>query len=115
MTSVFILIFVSIITEALTEWVKTAIPSIADQTKIIYPITAVFGIFIAVCTGADIFAVVGVACTVPYAGIVTTGILCSRGSNYIYDIMSKITTSKKDSKQFEKDEVSESDKKEAQG
>ena len=101
MNSIMILLTVSIITEGVTEWVKLTYPAIKDRTPIIYTVTAILGIGVALLTGADIFSALGIATKVPYAGQVLTGILCSRGSNYVYDLMSRISTAKDPKEQTE--------------
>ncbi|MBR2579272.1 MAG: hypothetical protein IKE41_03970 [Clostridia bacterium] len=45
------------------------------------------GIFIAVAYKIDLLKLVSIESDIPYVGSVLTGILFSRGSNYIYDIL----------------------------
>lgn len=49
------------------------------------------GVIIALAYRIDLFDIAGLAATIPYVGTVLTGILLSRGSNYIYEIIKKIT------------------------
>ena len=53
-------------------------------------LSLVFGIFIAVAYKIDLLKLADIESEMPYIGSILTGILISRGSNYIYDLMSKI-------------------------
>ena len=50
----------------------------------------VIGILIAIGSQVDLFVVIGVPMVVPYLGFVLTGILISRGANYVHDLLGKI-------------------------
>jgi hypothetical protein len=50
----------------------------------------VVGLIIAFVTGADLLALTGLPVKVPYVGIVLTGILISRGANFVHDAISVI-------------------------
>ncbi len=54
----------------------------ADQ---VYAI--ILGIIVCLGTGVDIFALVGIPMKIPYLGMVLTGVLASRGSNVMHDII----------------------------
>jgi hypothetical protein len=41
--------------------------------------------------GADLFKVVGITFAWPWVGVVLTGILGSRGANYLSDLLGKIS------------------------
>lgn len=49
------------------------------------------GIVIAVAYRLDIAAYFNLTSQIPYVGCVLTGILLSRGSNYVFDLISKFT------------------------
>ena len=53
-------------------------------------LSLVFGIFIAVAYKIDLLKLADIESEMPYIGSILTGILISRGSNYVYDLMSKI-------------------------
>ena len=53
-------------------------------------LSLVFGIFIAVAYKIDLLKLADIESAMPYIGSILTGVLISRGSNYIYDLMSKI-------------------------
>lgn len=47
----------------------------------------IIGVIFAVATGMDIFQLLGIPVRVPYLGEVFTGILASRGANFLHDLM----------------------------
>ena len=49
------------------------------------------GIIVAIAYRLDLIAYFNLQTDIPYLGCVLTGILISRGSNYIFDLISKIT------------------------
>ena len=50
-------------------------------------LSLIFGIFIAVAYKIDLLKLVNIESEIPHIGSVLTGILFSRGSNYIHDIL----------------------------
>ncbi|SHH00609.1 hypothetical protein SAMN02745221_01465 [Thermosyntropha lipolytica DSM 11003] len=50
----------------------------------------VIGIILAIAARVDFFYIMGVPLAIPYLGMVFTGIIISRGANFIHDII-KIT------------------------
>lgn len=50
-------------------------------------LSLVFGILIAVAYKIDLLKLVNIESNIPYIGSVLTGILFSRGSNYVHDIL----------------------------
>jgi len=44
-------------------------------------------VFLAIAANKDLYAMVGVTFTIPYVGLVLTGIAVSRGSNYLSDLL----------------------------
>ena len=54
-------------------------------------LSLIFGIFIAVAYKIDLLKLLNIESEIPYVGSVfLTGIIFSRGSNYLYDLMSKL-------------------------
>ena len=88
------ILFTAIIVEGIVSYLKMAI---ADK-KIHYEIvaSAAIGIAIAVSYRIDLFELMKIETTIPYIGSVLTGILISRGSNYVYDLLKKIADLKKE-------------------
>lgn len=54
-------------------------------------ISIILGITIAVAYGLDLPEYFNLKSKIPYVGAVITGILLSRGSNYIYDLLTSIS------------------------
>lgn len=50
-------------------------------------LSLIFGIFIAVAYKIDLLKLADIESEIPYIGCVLTGILFSRGSNYVHDIL----------------------------
>lgn len=50
----------------------------------------IIGMLIAVSGGLDLPKLVGIALQVPYLGMILTGVLISRGANFIHDLLGKI-------------------------
>ena len=74
----------AVLIEAVVTYAKT----FAIDKKIKWQMIAAVVLSIGVCLAysLDIPALVGIEGSVPYVGNVITGILISRGSNYIYDL-----------------------------
>lgn len=51
---------------------------------------AVLGIFLCVAAGVDFFMIVGIPLAIPFAGAVLSGLLVSRGANFLHDLLSAI-------------------------
>lgn len=86
------LIIVAILVEAIWENLKM----IWQEGKFNWNMIGSLIVSIVVClvTGIDIFPVLGLGFTIPFAGSVATGIIVSRGSNFVHDIWSKISNMK---------------------
>lgn len=87
-----VIIAVAILIEGLVEYGK----NIADmfyggdkKTAITQMVTIVVGIALAFAFGANMFVPLGLTVN-HYIGMVLTGIVMSRGSNYVSDIISRI-------------------------
>ena len=55
-------------------------------------LSLILGIVIAMAYKLDLPKYLGLKSDIAYVGSVLTGILISRGSNYLYDLISKLTT-----------------------
>jgi hypothetical protein len=53
-------------------------------------VSIAIGVLAAVAFNLDIFAQMGMVSRIPFFGCVLTGILVSRGSNYIFDLFKSI-------------------------
>ena len=96
MSNFLLVIAAAIVVETIMEYVKKAFPSVSDKTGIIFIITAVLGIGVAVAFDADIFTSFGFTPAIPYVGHVLTGVLCAGGSNMVYDVIHRIQGNSKE-------------------
>lgn len=85
----FNLIFLAVIVEGIITYVKEFFVKGAFHWEML--ISIFIGVFVTVAYGVDIFALVGLKSFVPYLGSVLTGILVSRGSNYVCDLIKAIS------------------------
>lgn len=84
------ILLLALFTEAIWETLKL----IKTKDKINYDrigATAV-GILIAVAANVDIFSYLGRPLTIKYLGAILTGILISRGSNFIHDLLGSVSS-----------------------
>ena len=49
--------------------------------------SAILGILLCVLANVDFFALVGVELSIPIVGIVLSGLLVSRGANFVHDLL----------------------------
>ena len=84
------LILIAIVVEGVVEWVQT----IYQSGKFSWPrlFALIVGITVCIAAETDLFLLLGIPLAWPFVGAVLTGILVSRGSNYIHDFVSKLTT-----------------------
>lgn len=54
----------------------------------------ILSMLISVLTGIDVFSAFGIVMQVPYASNILTGIVASRGANFIHDLIKKINSIK---------------------
>jgi len=50
----------------------------------------IIGLLIAIGTGLDLFELVQIPIAIPYLGLILTGVLLSRGANFVHDLLKKI-------------------------
>ena len=88
------LVVVAVVVEAIWENLKM----IWQEGKFNWNMVGslVIGIGLCVLTGADIFPVVGLNLIIPYIGSVLTGIIVSRGANFVHDLINKLSVKKED-------------------
>lgn len=84
------LIFLSIIIEGLITYVKEIYTD--KNVKWAMVASIIIGVVISVGYNIDLMSYVGLTSPIPYFGSVLTGIVISRGSNYIYEVYDTIKT-----------------------
>lgn len=51
---------------------------------------AVLGVFLCLAAGVDFFSLVNLPLVVPFAGMVLSGLLASRGANFVHDFLGSV-------------------------
>ena len=92
MANVFSLFLLAIVVEATVSYVQEWFVSKNFNWK--QSLAAVLGVVVAIGYNLDLIAMFGVESTIPYLGVVLTGIIISRGSNFIADLLKKVQTYK---------------------
>lgn len=87
MSALAALLFLASLTEAITE--RLFGPLVELQPYLAWIATAV-GVVVALVFNVDLFALVGIHAVIPYGGVILTGILIGRGSNYVNDLVSTL-------------------------
>ena len=93
MEGIVLIITMAIIVEALIEYGKSIGKAFAGgEWKTAVTQLAAIAVAVLLCfmTGGDLFAVVGIAFIWPWLGIFLTGIIISRGANYVSDFVKKL-------------------------
>ena len=77
----------AVLTEGVTDYIRSLLGEKAKIPAVI--ITLVLGIAVCVLSNSDVFALFSI--DLPYRiGCVLSGILLSRGSNYLHDLVEKL-------------------------
>jgi hypothetical protein len=80
------LFIISFLTESIVEIIKDLIPkSIWDKTKKYIPVAT--AIFFAVGYKIDFFSILEMEFSIPYTGYVLSGLVASRGANYVHNFL----------------------------
>ena len=82
------LIIVAILVEAIWENIKIVYQG--GKLLISRIGSLVISIIICVIANVDIFPVVGVSMSIPFIGSILTGIVVSRGANFVNDLFTKL-------------------------
>lgn len=83
----------AVIVEGIVEYTKSIYKGFAGgqaKTAITQVVSIVLGVLLSAAGGWDVFAALGVTFLAPGIGVVLTGIVISRGSNYASDIIKRI-------------------------
>lgn len=88
-----LIIALAIVTEALVEYGKIigrAFIGNDIKTAVTQIVAIVVSVLLCFAAGADLFQVAGITFAWPWIGVVLTGILGSRGANYLSDFITKL-------------------------
>ncbi len=93
MTGIVLIIVLAIVVEAFIEYGKSIGKAFIDgewKTAVTQLIAIAVAVAMCIATAADLFAVVGLVFAWPWLGTVLTGILISRGANYVSDFVKRL-------------------------
>lgn len=84
---------VSVVVEGLVSYAKMLVVDRKIEWQIV--VAVALGVIFAIAYGIDIFEMLGMNSIIPYFGNVMSGVLMSRGANYIFDMLKTIRTHSK--------------------
>jgi len=83
----------AILVEAIVQVVKSGVPETVAIPGWLWPaVSAVIGVVLCIAARVDALSALGVEITVPFIGQAITGLLVSRGSNFLHDLWKKINS-----------------------
>lgn len=93
MKEISIIFVLAILIEALVDALTEALSKEGLNKK--KAMTLAVGVVMAIVFNGDLTAYLGLHTDIPFVGCIVTGIILSRGSNYLHDFVKKITEIKK--------------------
>ena len=75
----------------LVEGIVTYVRELTTEFKVVLLAPIILGILVSIAYSLDIPAILGISANIPYIGSVLTGIIIARGSNYLFDLVGKLT------------------------
>lgn len=95
----FALIFITIIIEGLVSYARMLVVDKTIQWQLLAAMA--LGIGCAMAFEIDLFAIAGISARLPYVGEALTGVLLSRGSNYVFELLGRLDKAKTQSAELE--------------
>ena len=89
MQGIALIISVSILVEGLTQYIKEIISS-EREVKVANIISLIAGVGLSFIFQAQLFAALGLEVAYPVIDTILTGLVLSRGSNYVHDLISRM-------------------------
>lgn len=88
MNELLILITMGVLVEAVVEVIK----SIFNEGKVNYSVllSIIVGILFAFTLRVDLFSLLGIEVHIAYVGTVASGLIVSRGANFVHNLISKL-------------------------
>lgn len=99
MEGMVLILVMAIVVEALIEYAKTIGKGFAagEWKAAVTQLAAILlGVCLCLLTGADLFSLVGIVFAWRWLGYVLTGIIISRGANYVSDFVKRLQGAKKE-------------------
>ena len=93
MEGIALIIALAVITEALVEYAKSigrALVGSEKKAAVTQLLAIVVSSLLCFAAGADLFQIVGINFSWPWLGTILTGVLGSRGANYLSDLLGKL-------------------------
>ena len=93
MEGIVLIITLAVIVEGLVEYGKSIGKAFAgnDRKAAATQLVAIaIGVLMCVAAGADLFAALGIVFAWPWLGVALTGIVISRGANYVSDFVGRL-------------------------
>ena len=93
MKGIVLIVVMAIVVEAFIEYVKTIAKAVKEggwKTAVTQLAAIALGVLLCFMTGGDLFVVVGITFARPWLGVLLTGILISRGANYVSDFIKRL-------------------------
>lgn len=97
MQGILLITTMAIVVEALVEYGKTvgrAFRTGGCKTALTHLAAVAVGVALCMLSGADLFAAADITFALPAVGRVLTGVLISRGANYLSDFIKRIAPQK---------------------
>ena len=89
-----LVVLFEVLVEALVEVIEAGLPDTITPPSWLWPVvSSVIGVAMCVAAHVDALAALGVEIAVPFIGQIITGLLVSRGSNFLRVIWKKINNS----------------------
>jgi len=85
------IVLVAVLTEAVVDWLKDLVQAKPQVFKVIALLVAAS---LALVLEVDFFALINEPCAYPIIGEVLTGIIASRGANYVHDLWDRLRIAK---------------------
>ena len=93
MSGIVLILAMAVTTEGLVEYGKSLAKAFCGQNKwVVIKQFCAMAICVGLCFAAraDLFGELGINLQIPWVGVVITGIIGSRGANYVSDFLGKI-------------------------
>lgn len=93
MSGIILVVTLAIIVEAMIEYGKSIYKAFVDggwKPAVTQVVAMAIAVLLCFMTGGDLFVVVGINFVWPWLGIFLTGIIISRGANYVSDFIKKL-------------------------
>lgn len=97
------LIGLAMICESIWETIKMAIPYKLPDWGDRIGVMAI-GILLSIASGVDLMNMIGIPLRIPALGMIFTGLLISRGSNFMHDILVAVNNMQQNTKTRKKDD-----------